>query len=119
MNDILTSMPSVLNLIESKSPFDTAVSAVCYQGISNVDDFTAFICDRKNDGVLHECNLRECDRYARLFRAYLSDHFLIHATINLRTGIVHIIAYTLFTNKISVSDAEYFVCQIRQHFDRF
>lgn len=119
MNDTLKSMPSALNLIEGKSPFDTTVSAVCYQGISSLNDFTDFLCEKKNDGTLHEFNLRESDRYGRLVRAYLSVHSLIHAIINLRTGIVHIIVYSLFTNKISEIEAEYFVCQIRQHINQF
>jgi len=119
MNDILKSMPSALNLIECKSPFDATVSTVCYQGISNIDEFATFLCERKNDGTLHELNLRESDRYGRLARVYLSDHSLIHAVINLRTGIVHLIVYTLPTNKISGSEAEYFVYQIRQHIKEF
>ncbi|EPO3921713.1 hypothetical protein ACT99I_004348 [Salmonella enterica subsp. houtenae serovar [1],40:z4,z23:-] len=119
MNDILKSMPSALNLIECKSPFDTTVSAACYQGISNIDEFATFLCERKNDGTLHELTLRESDRYGRLVRVYLSDHSLIHAVINLRTGIVHLVVYTLRTNKISEFEAEYFVYQIRQHINQY
>lgn len=44
---------------------------------------------------------------------------VIHAVIDLRAGIVHLIVYSLVTNEITEFEAEYFICQIRQNLDRY
>ncbi|EEX1949197.1 TPA: hypothetical protein HGS53_23030 [Escherichia coli] len=92
----------------------------CYQSIVSVDTFTDFIVKAQADGMLNECNLRENDRYARLLRTYLFRSMaVIHAVIDLRAGIVHLIVYSLVTNEITEFEAEYFICQIRQNLDRY
>lgn len=113
----LNAMPSVLNLVLCKSPFEVPFSAQCYQGLASLGDFTCFLEDAGEN--LHELNVRECDRYGRLVRSYYHNHAIIHALIDYRAGIVKTISYSVQVGKIDVLSAEFFIYQIRQHFDRF
>ncbi|HCR3560226.1 TPA: hypothetical protein ON641_002661 [Proteus mirabilis] len=54
-----------------------------------------------------------------MIKVFYHDHMILHARINMKTGIVNLIAYTVFTDKISSLEAEYLVEQIRQHLDQF
>lgn len=119
MTSVINNLSS-LNLIPCRSPFDSVMGERCYQSIVSVDTFTDFIVKAQADGMLNECNLRENDRYARLLRTYLFRCMaVIHAVIDLRAGIVHLIVYSLVTNEITEFEAEYFICQIRQNLDRY
>lgn len=118
MNKNLQSLPSVLNLIHCKSPFDY-MNASCYQGLTDKIEFTDFISDCRSDGSLREMNLSESDRYCRLLKVYYHDNLVIHARINMQTGIVSLICYSLFTDKLTQLDVEYLVLQIRQHLDQY
>ncbi|PCS38710.1 hypothetical protein [Escherichia coli] len=110
-------MPSLLNMVTCKSPFEVPFSAQCYQGVTSLEDFTYFLGDVGDS--LHELNVREHDRYGRLIRAYYHNHAIIHALIDIRAGIVKTISYSVQIEKIDTLRAEFFIYQIRQHFDRF
>ncbi|HBA1512889.1 TPA: hypothetical protein J8W40_004086 [Citrobacter koseri] len=111
-------LPSVLNLINCESPFPCN-QASCAQGIADKNSFVEFIVTHKSAGHLHEWNLSYVDRFNRLIKVFYHDHMILHARINMKTGIVNLIAYTVFTDKISSLEAEYLVEQIRQHLDHF
>lgn len=119
MKSSLNSMPSVLNMIPCKSPFVVPFSAQCYQGLTTLDDFTSFLGNSDLREVVHEMNVREYDKYSRLVRAYFHKHAVIHALIDVRAGIVKTIAYSVQTDEVDVLTGEYFIYQIRQHFDQF
>lgn len=118
MIENLYDLPSVLNLIECKSPVKTP-DAVCYQGITDKMRFIDFISDATFTGTFRAMNVTECDRYNRLLKAYYYDHCLIHARINMESGIVNLICYSLFTDKITLLEAESLIFTIRQHLDQF